>query len=107
MHTAKWPTLSLKTQLVLDAIKASIDGGLVAVEAKVSQPEVLRRVWEYVMVNQLEVFLFVSIKNALSDPLNAMVIVCDAKLQELFGCESISALGIPEMLARHHLYRRS
>ncbi|CAK9161803.1 unnamed protein product [Ilex paraguariensis] len=28
----KWPTLSRKTQLVLDAVKASIDGGLVAVE---------------------------------------------------------------------------
>jgi len=36
-----------------------------------------------------------------------MVILCDAKLQELLGCESISALGIPEMLARHHLFKQS
>ncbi|XP_059666484.1 formin-like protein 18 [Cornus florida] len=59
------------------------------------QSEVLRHVWEYIKVNQLE------------DPLNAMVIQCDAKLQELFGCQSISALGISEMLARHHLFKRS
>ncbi|KAG5551020.1 hypothetical protein RHGRI_009450 [Rhododendron griersonianum] len=57
--------------------------------------EVLRRVWEYVTVNHLE------------DPVNPMVIQCDTKLQELFGCPSISALGIPEMLARHHLFKRS
>ncbi|KAL7249177.1 hypothetical protein ACSBR1_011354 [Camellia fascicularis] len=59
------------------------------------QSEVLRHVWEYTKVNQLE------------DPLNSMVILCDTKLQELFGCASISALGIPEMLARHHLFKRS
>ncbi|KAJ1380400.1 SWIB/MDM2 domain [Sesbania bispinosa] len=50
------------------------------------QSEVLRRIWEYIKVNQLE------------DPVNPMAIVCDAKLQEIFGCESISALGIPEVL---------
>ncbi|KAL6311056.1 hypothetical protein AAG906_011741 [Vitis piasezkii] len=59
------------------------------------QSEVLRRVWEYIKVNHLE------------DPLNSMVILCDAKLQEIFGCESISALGIPEILMRHHLCKRS
>lgn len=64
-------------------------------EREMSQAEVLRQVWEYIKVNQLE------------DPLNAMAILCDAKLQELFGCESISALGIPEMLARRHLYKKS
>ncbi|KAL0362888.1 UNVERIFIED_CONTAM: hypothetical protein Scaly_1244000 [Sesamum calycinum] len=41
------------------------------------------------------------------DPLNPAAIICDAKLQELLGCESISALGIPEMLARRHLYKKS
>lgn len=41
------------------------------------------------------------------DPLNSMVIRCDAKLQDLLGCESISALGIQEMLARHHLFKKS
>ncbi|PON38711.1 p53 negative regulator [Parasponia andersonii] len=49
------------------------------------QSEVSRRIWEYIKVNNLE------------DPLNPMAILCDAKLQELFGCESISALGISEV----------
>ncbi|PSS06097.1 Upstream activation factor subunit spp27 like [Actinidia chinensis var. chinensis] len=56
--------------------------------------EVLRRVWEYIKINQLE------------DPRNSIVIRCDTKLQELFGCASISAVGISEMLARHHLFKR-
>ncbi|XP_057430760.1 formin BNR1-like [Lotus japonicus] len=59
------------------------------------QSEVLRRIWEYIKVKQLE------------DPVNPMAIMCDAKLQEIFGCESISALGIPEVLGRHHIFRRS
>ncbi|KAI4307934.1 hypothetical protein L6164_031058 [Bauhinia variegata] len=59
------------------------------------QSEVLGRIWEYIKVNRLE------------DPVNPMAIMCDAKLQELFGCESISALGIPEVLGRHHIFRRS
>lgn len=63
-------------------------------QTEMLQSEALSRVWEYIKVNHLE------------DPLNAMVILCDAKLQELLGCESISALGIPEMLARHHLFRQ-
>ncbi|KAL0399161.1 UNVERIFIED_CONTAM: Upstream activation factor subunit UAF30 [Sesamum radiatum] len=64
-------------------------------EREMSQAEVLRQMWEYIKVNQLE------------DPLNPAAIICDAKLQELLGCESISALGIPEMLARRHLYKKS
>ncbi|CAL5405440.1 unnamed protein product [Camellia sinensis] len=56
--------------------------------------EVIRRVWEYIKFNQL------------GDPLSSMVIQCDTKLQELFGCATISTLGIPEMLARHHLFKR-
>ncbi|KAF5472704.1 hypothetical protein F2P56_009398 [Juglans regia] len=59
------------------------------------QSEALRRVWEYIKVNGLE------------DPLNSMVILCDANLRELLGCDSISALGIQEMLTRHHLFKRS
>ncbi|XP_061339834.1 uncharacterized protein LOC133286434 [Gastrolobium bilobum] len=62
---------------------------------EMQQSEAIRLVWEYIKLNHLE------------DPLNAMVILCDAKLQELLGCESISALGIPEMLARHHLFKQS
>uniref|UniRef100_A0A803R3M0 DM2 domain-containing protein n=1 Tax=Cannabis sativa TaxID=3483 RepID=A0A803R3M0_CANSA len=55
------------------------------------QSEVLRRIWEYIKVNNLE------------DPLNPMAIICDSKLQELFGCDSISTLGMPEALARSHI----
>ncbi|KAL2339246.1 hypothetical protein Fmac_013692 [Flemingia macrophylla] len=64
-------------------------------ERVMQQSEAVRLVWEYIKLHHLE------------DPLNAMVIVCDAKLQELLGCESISALGVPEMLARHHLFKQS
>jgi len=39
--------------------------------------------------------------------MNPMAILCDAKLQEIFGCESISALGIPEVLGGHHIFRSS
>ncbi|XP_056172162.1 chromatin modification-related protein eaf-1 [Syzygium oleosum] len=53
------------------------------------------RVWEYIKIHQLE------------DPLNPMGIHCDARLRELLGCEGISALGVPEMLERHHLFKRS
>nr|XP_024930267.1 uncharacterized protein LOC107415020 isoform X2 [Ziziphus jujuba var. spinosa] len=42
--------------------------------------EALRRVWEYIKVNRLE---------------------------DLLGCKSISALGIQEMLTRHHLFKQS
>lgn len=43
----------------------------------------------------------------MQDPLNQMVILCDAKLQELFGCESISGLEMQEVLARHHIFRKT
>ncbi|XP_010270124.1 PREDICTED: uncharacterized protein LOC104606552 [Nelumbo nucifera] len=63
-------------------------------EREMIQAEALRCLWEYIKLNHLE------------DPLNSMVILCDAKLQELFGCASLAAMGIPEMLA-HHLFKRS
>ncbi|KAB1226985.1 Upstream activation factor subunit spp27 [Morella rubra] len=59
------------------------------------QSEVLRRIWEYIKLHNLE------------DPTNSMSIKCDANLQELFGCESICALGIPDVLGRHHILRTS
>lgn len=63
-------------------------------EREMLQSEVLRRIWEYIKLSNLE------------DPVTPMVILCDAKLQELFGCESISALGIPEVLENHHIIRK-
>jgi chromatin remodeling complex protein RSC6 len=40
------------------------------------------------------------------DPVNPMAIQCDEKLRDLLGCESISAVGINEML-RRHMYKQS
>ncbi|KAJ6700368.1 hypothetical protein OIU79_013411 [Salix purpurea] len=64
-------------------------------EREMTQTEASRRVWEYIKLKQLE------------DPLNSMAIQCDTKLRDLLGCESISAVGVGEVLARHHLFQRS
>ncbi|KAK6149678.1 hypothetical protein DH2020_017203 [Rehmannia glutinosa] len=81
---------SLVPVIISDALAKFFGTG----EREMLQSEALGRVWEYIKVNQLE------------DPLSSMVIHCDAKLQELLGCESISALGIQEMLVRHHLLKQ-
>ncbi|KAK4767799.1 hypothetical protein SAY87_002940 [Trapa incisa] len=57
-------------------------------EREMPQSDITKRIWEYINVNQLQ------------DP-QAMTIQCDAKLQEIFGCESIHALDIPGVLGRH------
>ncbi|CAN4126963.1 unnamed protein product [Withania somnifera] len=59
-------------------------------ETEILQTDAVKRIWEYIKLNQLE------------DPVNSMVIVCDAKLQELLQCESVPAAELPEMLARRH-----
>ncbi|XP_077221787.1 SWIB complex BAF60b domain-containing protein [Tasmannia lanceolata] len=63
-------------------------------EREMLPSEAVKRVWDYVKVNQLE------------DRMNSMVIICDAKLQEVFGCEKLSALDISGMLMRH-LFKRA
>ncbi|ESQ55116.1 hypothetical protein EUTSA_v10025487mg [Eutrema salsugineum] len=63
-------------------------------ETEMADDEIIRRVWEYIKLNNLE------------DPVNPMAIQCDEKLRELLGCESISAVGINEML-RRHMYKRT
>nr|GLL41948.1 Upstream activation factor subunit spp27 like [Ipomoea trifida] len=55
-------------------------------EEKMPRTEIVKQLWTYIKVNQLE------------DPMNSMAIQWDAKLQQLLGCESIYALGVPEML---------
>ncbi|WOK95270.1 formin-like protein 18 [Canna indica] len=57
------------------------------------QSEALSRIWDYIKANQLE------------DPANTSIL-CDSKLQELFGCESLPVTGIPEMLG-NHLFKKS
>ncbi|KAH7572616.1 hypothetical protein JRO89_XS04G0281500 [Xanthoceras sorbifolium] len=58
---------------------------------------------EMLQAEAIKLVLFVCFQ----DPLNSMVILCDEKLRELLKCESISALGIHEMLARNHFFRKS
>lgn len=76
--------------IISDALANCLGTG----EREMSQSEALRLVWEYIKVNNLE------------DPQNPVMILCDEKLRELFGCESISAMGIPELLVRHHLFKQ-
>lgn len=63
-------------------------------ETEMTEEEIIRRVWEYIKLNNLE------------DQTNPMAIQCDEKLRDLIGCESISAVGINEML-RRHMYKPS
>ncbi|CAG7887300.1 unnamed protein product [Brassica rapa] len=63
-------------------------------EMEMREEEIIRRVWEYIKLNNLE------------DQVNPMAIQCDEKLRDLLGCESISAVGVNEML-RRHMYKPS
>lgn len=107
LDPTKEPVQAKKVKVEDDSTKQSSNPSLLPViisealakffgtgEKEMLQSEALGRVWEYIKANQLE------------DPLSSMVIHCDAKLQELLGCESISALGIQEMLLRHHLLKQ-
>ncbi|GAB4846067.1 hypothetical protein Ancab_025065 [Ancistrocladus abbreviatus] len=58
------------------------------------QSEVYRRVSDYIKVHKLE-------------DSSSSVVICDAKLQELFGCETIPSSGISDILVRNHLFQRS
>ncbi|KAK4750612.1 hypothetical protein SAY87_004094 [Trapa incisa] len=57
-------------------------------EREMAQSDITKRIWEYISVNQLQ------------DP-QTKTILCDAKLQDIFGCENIRALEIPGVLSRH------
>ncbi|GMI77490.1 hypothetical protein like AT4G22360 [Hibiscus trionum] len=77
--------------IISEALAKFLDAGgreMLATEAE-------RHVWEYIKVNHLE------------DPLNPMLVLCDDKLRELLGCESISVMGIHDSLLRHHLFKHS
>ncbi|XP_009135888.1 uncharacterized protein LOC103860027 [Brassica rapa] len=63
-------------------------------EMEMTEEEIIRRVWEYIKLNNLE------------DQVNPMAIQCDEKLRDLLGRESISAVGVNEML-RRHMYKPS
>ncbi|OEL30087.1 hypothetical protein BAE44_0008896 [Dichanthelium oligosanthes] len=54
------------------------------------QEDALKYLWDYIKANQLE------------DVINESIL-CDSKLQELFGCESIPMSGLSEMLGHHFI----
>jgi len=54
------------------------------------QDDALKYLWDYIKANQLEDVISGSI-------------LCDSKLQELFGCESIPMSGLSEMLGHHFI----
>ncbi|XP_037487426.1 formin-like protein 1 [Triticum dicoccoides] len=62
------------------------------VEGTVPHDDALKYLWDYIKANQLE------------DPASASIL-CDSSLQELFGCESIPASGLPDLLAHHFIQR--
>ncbi|CAL9047548.1 unnamed protein product [Musa banksii] len=59
-------------------------------EREILKSVALSRVWDYIKANQLE------------DSANSSIL-CDPKLQELFGCESLPVSGISDLLANHLL----
>ncbi|KAI9391917.1 hypothetical protein POPTR_006G010700v4 [Populus trichocarpa] len=89
------PTENTEPGASLVGISERLAEFLGTTEREMTQTEASRRVWEYIKLKQLE------------DPLNSMAIQCDTKLRDLLGCESISAVGVGEVLARHHLFKRS
>ncbi|KAF7004002.1 hypothetical protein CFC21_019265 [Triticum aestivum] len=62
------------------------------VEGTVPHDDALKYLWDYIKANQLE------------DPASASIL-CDSSLQELFGCESIPASGLSDLLAHHFIQR--
>ncbi|KAE8673445.1 SWIB complex BAF60b domain-containing protein, putative isoform 3 [Hibiscus syriacus] len=77
--------------IISEALSKFLDAG----GREMLSTEAESRVWEYIKVNHLE------------DPVNPMVVLCDGKLRELLGCESISVMGIRDLLLHHHLFKHS
>ncbi|KAH7297025.1 hypothetical protein KP509_26G049800 [Ceratopteris richardii] len=60
-------------------------------ESELSRSEVTKRIWEYIKGNQLQ------------DPTDKRRIICDGKLQELFGCDSFHGFGMAKYLSPHFI----
>lgn len=60
-------------------------------ESELARSEVVKRMWDYIKRNQLQ------------DPADKRRILCDSKLQELFGCETFLGFGMTKILAPHFL----
>ncbi|XP_062227031.1 uncharacterized protein LOC133925186 [Phragmites australis] len=66
----------------------------IGTQGTVPQDDALKYLWDYIKANQLE------------DVINTSIL-CDSKLQELFGCESIPISGLSEMLAHHFIIKNT
>uniref|UniRef100_A0ACD5Y8G1 Uncharacterized protein n=1 Tax=Avena sativa TaxID=4498 RepID=A0ACD5Y8G1_AVESA len=75
--------------IVSDALASFFGTG----EREMPHSEAVKRVWDHIKSNNLE------------DPSNPTMILCDSKLKDLFGCESVAALGVPQLVS-HHLFEQ-
>lgn len=64
----------------------------IGVQGTVPHDDALKYLWDYIKANQLE-----------DAPSSS--ILCDSQLQELFGCETIPASELSELLAHHFIQR--
>ncbi|CAL4999662.1 unnamed protein product [Urochloa decumbens] len=71
--------------VISDALTTFLGTG----EREMAHSEAVKRVWDHIKSNNLE------------DPENTTVILCDSKLKELFGCESLTAHGVSELVSDH------
>eukprot|EP00250_Pteridium_aquilinum_P001840 c12047_g1_i1 orf=606-1667(-) len=72
-------------------ISEALIGFLGTGESELSRSEVTKRIWEYIKGNQLQ------------DPADKRRIICDSKLQELFGCETFHGFGMAKYLSPHFI----
>ncbi|KAK8451429.1 hypothetical protein SEVIR_6G209600v4 [Setaria viridis] len=71
--------------VISDALATFLGTG----EREMPHSEAVKRVWDHIKSNNLE------------DPENSTVILCDSKLKQLFGCESLTAQGVSELVSDH------
>ncbi|KAG2575466.1 uncharacterized protein LOC120642770 [Panicum virgatum] len=79
------PLINQPSVVISDALAKFI-----GVDGTFPQEDALKYLWDYIKANQLE------------DVINGSIL-CDSKLQELFGCESIPMSGLSEMLGHHFI----
>ncbi|CAO2191988.1 unnamed protein product [Urochloa humidicola] len=71
--------------VISDALATFLGTG----EREMPHSDAVKRVWDHIKSKNLE------------DPENPTVILCDSKLKELFGCESLTAHGVSELVSDH------
>ncbi|CAO1943680.1 unnamed protein product [Urochloa humidicola] len=85
MNPQPGPPINQPSVVISDALAKFI-----GTDATFPQEDALKYLWDYIKANQLE------------DVINGSIL-CDSKLQELFGCESIPMSGLSEMLGHHFI----